>query len=114
MKGNKLRHNFVENSGLTPEILERWRNYFHQNTPPITVGDTLLDWETIIVSEDISRELTTQMATQIGFEDYLKRELSRKLADVLLENNFIETKIEERTYHSDSTRITMKLTVKKT
>lgn len=111
MKGNKLKHNFVENSGLTPEILERWRNYFDQNTPPITINNTLLDWETIIVSEDVSSQLTTQ----IGFdcEYYLKRELSRKLADVLLENNFIETRIEERTYHNDSTRITMKLTVKK-
>jgi hypothetical protein len=108
MEGNKLKHNFVEKRSIFRDILDRL-NSQDRFIPPRDLS--VREWETITVSEEISNNVL-RWNDENNYLDMVKKEMSRKLADILLENNFIEMIEEERPYY-DTKRIIMKLNVEK-
>ena len=110
MKGNKLRHNFVDKSEPTHGILDRWQHLINQIPPPVIHSDSR-NIETVTVSEEISNNLLIRN-DGTDYVDMIKWNMSSKLANILLENDFIEMIEEERPYYGTK-RITFKLKILK-
>lgn len=111
MKGNKLKHHFTQEGNKTPDdFIRRWRENMNRQIPNFIVETSAREWETIYVSEMINYDLLN-----LDREDTLeliKKEMTIKIAQMLYENNFIET-IEEDRDNEQIKRITMRLNVEK-
>lgn len=111
MKDNKLKHHFIqEGNKISDNFISRWLETVNRQVPNFIVETSAREWETIYVSEMINYDVLN-----FGREDTLeliKKEMTIKIAQMLYENNFIETIEEDRDYEQIK-RITMRLNVEK-
>jgi hypothetical protein len=113
MKNNKLKHNFLEKDNKIPsDFLQNWNELFRQ-TPNFIIETSTREWETISVAENIDYDVLRLRDGDVL--DTIKKEMTIKIAEILYNNNFIET-IEEDVnygYNPQTKKITMRLNVEK-
>ena len=111
MDGNKLKHNFVKKQDFVQNFINDWSRLEYQRGP-ITIETSNREWETIVVSEEISNTLLRHHDDEGNYVDVIKKDMVRKLSEILYEGNFIEI-IQTDHPTSDGFRIIMRLNVEK-
>jgi len=99
MKGNKLKHNFTENSPQFTALQNAVRQQQRQN---IMVVEPEL--ETILVTNEITNDL-------IEFKDIIKKEMVREITKILYDSDLINV---VEINNVTTTKIKMEIKVKKT
>lgn len=114
MKGNKLKHHFIQEGNKTPDdFIRRWRENMNRQIPNFIVETSAREWETIFVAEDINYDVLLEQRNE-EILDIVKKEMTIKMAQMLYENNFIETIEEDRNQgYGRTKRITMRLNVER-
>ena len=107
MEKNILKHNFVEKTNTHDIIHDRWAQLVCEN---ITLEYNEPQLVPVTLSQTISNYMLTLNDSDI-IMNQIKAEMSHRLAQNLLDNNFIETMVEE--LPNDMKKITMKLKVER-
>jgi hypothetical protein len=106
MKDNKLKHSFVEKDEATETFLNEWLRLTTPQVQPFTIEQSFRNYEDVVVSETILDQLLER--NNDDYVEYLKKELSHRLAKILLEEGFIDFSVHKNIY-TDYTNFRMRI-----
>jgi hypothetical protein len=109
MEGNKLKHSFVKKDEARENFLNEWVRLVGQQRPEqYTIEQSFRNYEDVIVSERVTNNLLSR--TNEENHEYMKQHLSNKLANILLEEGFIDFTTHSNIY-ADYTDFKMRIKV---
>jgi len=89
MGGNKLKHSFVKKEESVISFLDEWVRLVGQQRPEqYTIEQSFRNYEDVIVNERVTNNLLSRNNEE--HREYIKQNLLNKLANILLEEGFID------------------------
>ena len=105
MEGNKLKHSFVEKNLSVNDFLNIWRE--HANIQhPFTIEQSFRNYEDVVVNERVLDQLLER--NNDNYVEYIKKELSFRIAKILLDEGFIDFSVHKNIY-TDYTDFRMRI-----